>query len=44
MLATVEADESVLTSKITMPALPAWMVARQRIKTLIAHGARGRRR
>ncbi len=41
MLATVEADESVLTSKITMPALPAWMVARQRIKTLIAHGARG---
>ena len=41
MLATVEADESVLTSKITVPALPAWMVSRQRIGTLIAHAARG---
>jgi LuxR family maltose regulon positive regulatory protein len=35
------ADDPILTSKITVPALPGWVVARPRVDKLIAHGARG---
>ena len=35
------ADDSVLISKITVPALPKWNVSRERITALIANGARG---
>jgi LuxR family maltose regulon positive regulatory protein len=34
-------DDPVLTSKITMPSLPGWVVPRPRINELIAEGARG---
>ena len=33
--------ESLLTSKITVPALPGWTVRRERIERLIEEGARG---
>ena len=36
-----EADDPVLTSKVIVPELPGWAVARPRIETLIAEGARG---
>ena len=35
------ADDPVLTSKITMPSVPAWAVGRPQIDNLIADGARG---
>src|ERR1700689_417277 len=35
------ADDPVLTSKITMPSVPAWAVGRPQIDKLIADGARG---
>jgi LuxR family maltose regulon positive regulatory protein len=35
------ADDPILTSKITVPVLPGWVVARPRVDTLIAAGARG---
>ena len=35
------ANDPVLTSKITMPGLPGWAVARPRIDNLIAEGAQG---
>ena len=35
------ADDPVLTSKITVPSLPAWAVSRPHIDKLIAEGARG---
>jgi LuxR family transcriptional regulator, maltose regulon positive regulatory protein len=35
------ADDPILTSKITVPALPGWVVARPRLDKLIARGARG---
>ncbi len=35
------ADDSVLISKITVPALPKWYVPRERITALAANGARG---
>jgi LuxR family maltose regulon positive regulatory protein len=35
-----EADESLLISKITVPVLPAWAVARDRVDALIAEGVR----
>jgi LuxR family transcriptional regulator, maltose regulon positive regulatory protein len=35
------ADESVLTSKMTVPALPGWAVRRERIDRMIEDGARG---
>ena len=38
---TTRADDSVLISKITVPALPKWNVSRDRITALIANGARG---
>src|ERR1022692_341975 len=34
-------DDPVLTTKITMPGLPGWVVPRPRIEKLIAEGARG---
>jgi LuxR family maltose regulon positive regulatory protein len=34
-------DDPVLTSKLTLPELPGWAVARPRIDKLIAEGARG---
>ena len=36
-----DGDDPVLTSKITMPSLPGWVVPRPRIEELIADGARG---
>jgi LuxR family maltose regulon positive regulatory protein len=33
-----EADESLLISKITLPVLPGWIVARDRVDNLIADG------
>ena len=36
-----DADDPVLVSKITMPDLPGWMVARPRLDTLLAEGATG---
>ena len=38
---TTRADDSVLISKITVPALPKWNVSRDRIRALIANGSRG---
>jgi LuxR family transcriptional regulator, maltose regulon positive regulatory protein len=38
---TAGADDSVLISKITVPALPKWNVPRDRITALIENGARG---
>jgi LuxR family maltose regulon positive regulatory protein len=38
---TARADDSVLVSKITVPALPKWNVSRDRITALIANGSRG---
>jgi LuxR family transcriptional regulator, maltose regulon positive regulatory protein len=35
------AEDPVLTSKITMPSVPAWAVGRPQIDKLIADGARG---
>src|ERR1700729_232716 len=35
------AENPVLTSKITMPSVPAWAVGRPQIDNLIADGARG---
>ncbi len=35
------ADDPVLMSKVTVPELPSWAVARPRIEKLIADGARG---
>src|SRR5208282_1959592 len=35
------ADDPILISKITVPALPGWVVARPRVEKLIADGARG---
>jgi LuxR family transcriptional regulator, maltose regulon positive regulatory protein len=37
----VGADDPVLMSKVTVPALPGWAVARPRIEKLVAEGARG---
>ena len=34
-------DDPILMSKITVPALPGWVVARPRVEKLIADGARG---
>jgi LuxR family transcriptional regulator, maltose regulon positive regulatory protein len=34
-------DDPVLTTKITIPGLPGWVVPRPRIEKLIAEGARG---
>jgi LuxR family transcriptional regulator, maltose regulon positive regulatory protein len=34
-------DDPILISKITVPALPGWVVARPRVDKLIADGARG---
>jgi len=36
-----DADDPVLISKITMPDLPGWTVARPRIDKLVAEGAQG---
>ena len=36
-----EADDPVLLSKVTVPDVPGWAVARPRIEKLIAEGARG---
>ena len=38
---TPSADDPILISKITVPALPGWVVARPRLEKLIADGARG---
>ncbi len=38
---TPGADDPILISKITVPALPGWVVARPRLDKLIADGARG---
>jgi LuxR family transcriptional regulator, maltose regulon positive regulatory protein len=38
---TARADDSVLISKITVPALPKWNVSRERVQALIANGSRG---
>ena len=38
---TPAADDPILISKITVPALPGWVVARPRLERLIADGARG---
>ena len=38
---TPGADDPILISKITVPALPGWVVARPRLEKLIADGARG---
>ncbi|MGH3232411.1 MAG: LuxR C-terminal-related transcriptional regulator [Streptosporangiaceae bacterium] len=35
------ADDPILMSKITVPALPGWVVTRPRVDKLIADGARG---
>jgi LuxR family transcriptional regulator, maltose regulon positive regulatory protein len=35
------ADDPILTSKITIPTLPDWVVPRPRVEKLIAAGARG---
>jgi LuxR family maltose regulon positive regulatory protein len=35
------ADDLVLSSKLTSPRLPGWMVARPRLDQRIAQGARG---
>ena len=35
------ADDPILMSKITVPTLPGWVVARPRVDKLIADGARG---
>ena len=35
------ADDPILTSKITVPTLPDWVVPRPRVEKLIAAGARG---
>ena len=35
------ADDPMLMSKITVPHLPGWVVARPRIEQAIAEGARG---
>ncbi len=34
-------DDPILMSKITVPALPGWVMARPRVEKLIADGARG---
>ena len=36
-----DADDPVLMSKVTVPEVPGWAVARPRIEKLIAEGARG---
>jgi LuxR family transcriptional regulator, maltose regulon positive regulatory protein len=36
-----EADDPVLTSKVTVPEVPGWAVARPRIDKLLTEGARG---
>ena len=38
--AAVLVDDPILTSKITVPDIPAWAVQRPRITALIAEGAR----
>ena len=38
---TARTDDSVLMSKITVPALPKWNVSRDRVQALIANGSRG---
>ncbi len=38
---TPGADDPILISKITVPTLPGWVVARPRLEKLIADGARG---
>ncbi len=35
------ADDPILTSKITAPTLPGWVVPRPRVEELIADGVRG---
>lgn len=39
--ARADADDPVLTSKVTVPEVPGWAVTRPRIEKLIAEGARG---
>jgi len=39
--ARADADDPVLMSKVTVPEVPGWAVARPRIEKLIAEGARG---
>lgn len=36
-----DADDPVLTSKVTMPDLPGWSVTRPRIERLLTEGVRG---
>ena len=35
------ADDPILTSKITVPTLPGWVVPRPRVDELITDGVRG---